>query len=116
QPAPRRRAARKVAQRQPGSPAAGSTSPVVRGAAGSRPDPRATQVIPAQDPSPARDADPDEDEVTATWTVLPEDPAAAPPSDDATTGTDAGSADAAPPKPPRAPRQPRKPATPPEES
>ncbi|RIJ51977.1 mechanosensitive ion channel protein, partial [Clavibacter phaseoli] len=99
----------------PGSPAAGSASPVVRGAAGSRPDPRATQVIPAQDPSPARDAEPDEDEVTATWTVLPEDPAAAP-SDDATTGTDAGSADAAPPKPPRAPRQPRKPATPPEES
>ncbi|WP_316314610.1 mechanosensitive ion channel family protein [Clavibacter michiganensis] len=117
QPAPRKRAARKVAQRQPGTPA-GSTSPVVRGAAGSRPAPRSTQMIPAQDPAPARDADPDEDEVTATWTVLPEDPASAEPSTstsaDADTGS--GSEDAAPPKPPRAPRQPRKPATPPEES
>ncbi|WP_435081550.1 mechanosensitive ion channel domain-containing protein [Clavibacter michiganensis] len=113
QPAPRKRAARKVAQRQPGSPAAGSASPVVRGAAGSRPDPRATQMIPAQDPAPAQD--PDEDEVTAAWTVLPEDPTPAPSSD---TSTDAstGSGDAAPPKPPRAPRQPRKPATPPEGS
>ena len=108
QPAPRKRAARKVAQRQPGSPAAGAASPVVRGAAGSRPDPRATQMIPAQAPSPARDLD--EDEVTAAWTVLPEDPAPAP-SPDASDP----SGDAAPPKPPRAPRQPRKPATPPEE-
>jgi small-conductance mechanosensitive channel len=115
QPAPRKRAARKVAQRQPGSPAAGPASPVVRGAAGSRPDPRATQMIPAQDPAPARDAEPDEDAVTATWTVLPEDPPAAPSPDD-TTGTTTGSEDAAPAKPPRAPRQPRKPATPPEES
>ncbi|WP_086520395.1 mechanosensitive ion channel family protein [Clavibacter michiganensis] len=115
QPAPRKRAARKVAQRQPGSPAAGSASPVVRGAAGSRPDPRATQMIPAQDPAPARDADPDEDEVTATWTVLPEDTAAAP-SPEETTDASAGSEDAAPAKPPRAPRPPRKPATPPEES
>jgi small-conductance mechanosensitive channel len=113
-PAPRKRAARKVAQRQPGSgaagsTAAGSTSPVVRGAAGSRPDPRATRMIPAQDPAPARDAD--EDEVTATWTVLPEDPDATPSAEPA-----AGPADVAPPKPPRAPRQPRTPATPPEES
>ncbi|MBF4624068.1 mechanosensitive ion channel family protein [Clavibacter sp. VKM Ac-2872] len=110
QPAPRKRAARKVAQRQPGSPSAGTASPVVRGAAGTRPDPRSTQMIPAQDPAPARE--PDEDEVTATWTVLPEDPAS-PPEGDA--DTEAAAEDAAPPKPPRAPRQPRKPATPPEE-
>ncbi|CCE75382.1 mechanosensitive ion channel family protein [Clavibacter nebraskensis] len=115
QPAPRKRAARKVAQRQPGSPAAGPASPVVRGAAGSRPDPRATQMIPAQDPAPARDTDPDEDEVTATWTVLPEDPTAEPSPEEA-TGTSTASEAAAPPKPPRAPRQPRRPATPPEES
>lgn len=113
QPAPRKRAARKVAQRQSGSPAAGSASPVVRGAAGSRPDPRATQMIPAQDPAPAQD--PDEDEVTAAWTVLPEDPTPAPSSDTAADAS-TGSGDAAPPKPPRAPRQPRKPATPPEGS
>ncbi|RIJ00483.1 mechanosensitive ion channel protein, partial [Clavibacter nebraskensis] len=98
-----------------GSPAAGPASPVVRGAAGSRPDPRATQMIPAQDPAPARDTDPDEDEVTATWTVLPEDPTAEPSPEEA-TGTSTGSEAAAPPKPPRAPRQPRRPATPPEES
>jgi small conductance mechanosensitive channel len=113
QPAPRKRAARKVAQRRSGSSAAGSASPVVRGAAGSRPDPRATQMIPAQDPAPAQD--PDEDEVTAAWTVLPEDPTPAPSSDTAADAS-TGSGDAAPPKPPRAPRQPRKPATPPEGS
>ncbi|RIJ44243.1 mechanosensitive ion channel protein, partial [Clavibacter lycopersici] len=100
-------AARKVAQRQPAarlSAPEGPASPVVRGAAGPPQDPRATSVIPQQDPAPEARADGD-DEVTATWTVLPEDPG---PADEAT--------DAAPPKPPRAPRQPRKPATPPEGS
>ncbi|WP_317229464.1 mechanosensitive ion channel domain-containing protein [Clavibacter sp. MX14-G9D] len=97
QPAPRKRA-RKVTQRHPGAPIAGSASPVVRGAAGARPDPRSTQAIPAQSATPPRSADQelDEDEVTATWTVLPEDPTAA--------------------KPPRGPRTPRTTATPPEES
>ncbi|MFD2339070.1 mechanosensitive ion channel [Clavibacter tessellarius] len=103
-PAPKKRAARKAAQR-PTTASEAPASPVVRGAAGSRPDPRATQMIPAQDPAPASHPD-DEDEVTATWTVLPEDPE---PADDAP-------ADAAPPKPPRAPRAPRKPTTPPEGS
>ncbi|MFT2710923.1 mechanosensitive ion channel domain-containing protein [Clavibacter sp. Sh2126] len=112
-PAPKKRAARKAAQRPPAariSAPEGPASPVVRGAAGPPQDPRATRVIPTQDPAPA--ARPDgEDEVTATWTVLPEDPepAADPSADDA-------SADAAPPRPPRAPRAPRKPATPPEGS
>ena len=108
-PAPKKRAARKAAQR-PTTASEAPASPVVRGAAGSRPDPRATQMIPAQDPAPASHPD-DEDEVTATWTVLPEDPE---PADDAPA--DATSADAAPPKPPRAPRAPRKPTTPPEGS
>ncbi|MFT7709873.1 mechanosensitive ion channel domain-containing protein [Clavibacter tessellarius] len=108
-PAPKKRAARKAAQR-PTTASEAPASPVVRGAAGSRPDPRATQMIPAQDPAPASRPD-EEDEVTATWTVLPEDPE---PADDAPA--DATSADAAPPKPPRAPRAPRKPTTPPEGS
>ncbi|KZC93936.1 mechanosensitive ion channel family protein [Clavibacter tessellarius] len=112
-PAPKKRAARKAAQRPPAariSAPEGPASPVVRGAAGPPQDPRATRVIPTQDPAPA--ARPvGEDEVTATWTVLPEDPepAADPSADDA-------SADAAPPRPPRSPRAPRKPATPPEGS
>ncbi|QOD45035.1 mechanosensitive ion channel family protein [Clavibacter zhangzhiyongii] len=112
-PAPRKRTGRKLVHRHPDDKSAGTsdgttagtTAPVVRGAAGSRPDPRATQMIPAQDPADARAAD--EDEVTATWTVP-----------DA-TDAEAGSPDDAPTTPPRAsrqPRAPRKPTTPPEGS
>jgi small-conductance mechanosensitive channel len=108
-PAPRKRTGRKLVHRHPDDKAAGAAdgtaAPVVRGAAGSRPDPRATQMIPAQDPVDAPAVD--EDEVTATWTVP-----------DA-TDEEAGSPDAAPPTTPRAPRQPRaprKPTTPPEGS
>jgi small-conductance mechanosensitive channel len=112
-PAPRKRAARKAAQRPQATTPDASASPVVRGAAGPRPDPRATQMIPAQDGPGAGQVE--EDEVTATWTVPSEDA-----TDAASDGSAPGSADeqreAAPPRPPRAPRQPRKPATPPEES
>ena len=112
-PAPKKRAARKAAPRPTSAPPEAGASPVVRGAAGARPDPRATQMIPAQDPASAR---PDEeDEVTATWTVLPEDPAS-PSSPEAAPDETTGSDDAAPAKPPRAPRSPRKPTTPPEGS
>ncbi|QIS39067.1 mechanosensitive ion channel family protein [Clavibacter capsici] len=112
-PAPRKRAARKAAQRPPAPTTDAAASPVVRGAAGTRPDPRATQMIPAQD-GPA--ADPvDEDEVTATWTVPAEETPDAS-ADGSTSGTATGQPDAAPPKPPRAPRPPRKPTTPPEGS
>ncbi len=112
-PAPRKRAARKAAQRPPAATTDAPASPVVRGAAGTRPDPRATQMIPAQD---GPDADPvDEDEVTATWTV-PVDETSGRPADGSTSATGEGERDAAPPRPPRAPRPPRKPATPPEES
>jgi small-conductance mechanosensitive channel len=105
-PAPRKRTGRKLVHRHADGSSTGTASPVARGAAGSPPDPRSTRMIPAQD-DPA--ADPlDEDEVTATWTVLPEDASA---TDDPT-----GTPDAAPRTPPRAPRVPRKPATPPEES
>lgn len=112
-PAPRKRAARKAAQRPPAPTTDAAASAVVRGAAGTRPDPRATQMIPAQD-GPA--ADPvDEDEVTATWTVPAEETPDAP-ADGSTSGTAAGQPDAEPPKPPRAPRPPRKTTTPPEGS
>ncbi|OUE21832.1 putative MscS family protein YkuT [Clavibacter michiganensis] len=116
--APKKRAARKAAQRQPAARLTapeGPASPVVRGADGPPRDPRATSVIPQQAPEPAASR-PDEDEVTATWTVLPEDPD---PADDAAAraqAEDDAAADAAPPKPPRAPRAPRKPTTPPEGS
>jgi small-conductance mechanosensitive channel len=96
-PAPRKRAGRKVVHRQPEGEVGGSASAVVRGAAGSAPDPRSTPVRP---PRAAPTDGVPEDEVTATWTVPPTDPAT----------------DAAPPKAPRAPRAPRPPATPPEES
>jgi small-conductance mechanosensitive channel len=105
-PAPRKRTGRKLVHRHPDGSSTGTASPVARGAAGSPPDPRSTRSIPAQD-DPATDSL-DEDEVTATWTVLPED---APATDD-TTGTP----DPAPRTSPRAPRVPRKPTTPPEES
>ncbi|WP_445443908.1 mechanosensitive ion channel domain-containing protein [Clavibacter sp. km1a] len=109
-PATRKRTGRKLVHRDPASPSAGPATPVVRGAAGAPVDPRATRTVPAQDAAPDRPED--EDEVTATWTVLPESPAPT----DAEPGTTSGSPATAPPKPPRAPRVPRKPTTPPEES
>ncbi|MFT2751604.1 mechanosensitive ion channel domain-containing protein [Clavibacter sp. Sh2088] len=112
-PAPRKRAARKAAQRPPAATSDAPASPVVRGAAGARPDPRATQMIPAQDDPAAVPLD--EDEVTATWTV-PVDEASDAPVDGSAGESTARQPDAAPPRPHRAPRQPRKPATPPEES
>jgi small-conductance mechanosensitive channel len=100
EPAPRKRTGRKLVHRQPEGDAGRSSSAVVRGAAGSVPDPRSTPTRPPR-AAPTEDAPREvtEDEVTATWTVPSADPAPG----------------AAPPTAPRAPRSPRSPATPPEE-